>query len=75
MAQQSELKRTICVNRDRQTHDTARFSADMVAAIDTQQSPAAPLDKTSELAARTAPSYGDFNNPLRAAGLGLGDID
>src|SRR5271170_2683643 len=55
MPQQAGLQRAIAVNGNRKAYDTAGFSVDVMAARDSQQPPAAPLDQTREVAAGDPP--------------------
>src|SRR4051812_42911941 len=63
------------MNRDRQPHDAARLSVDVVTSADAKQLPAVSLDQSGELPGRRLISYGDFNDPVAAAFLRLRDID
>ena len=53
---------------------SAGSSVDVMAAVDTQVIVSRATRQGERTNGRTVPSYGDFKNAFRAAGLGLGNI-
>jgi hypothetical protein len=51
MARQADLERAIAMDRDGKTDHASRPAIDVMAAADSQQVPATPLDQASEFAA------------------------
>src|SRR5215204_6529061 len=51
MPQEADFKGPASVDRDRQADDSSGLAVDVMAAVDTQQSPAVPLDQASEITA------------------------
>ena len=51
MAHQTDLKRTVGVDWDRESNDAARLTVDVMATIDAKKLPAVSLDEAREFAA------------------------